>query len=151
MEFDADVTVPTANMSLMLWAYEPLNTIEYSDEDYLITDQRGYSVFLRNISHPFKTFIKLGHEVTHIDHDEYSVTLRASVSDKNNDNTDEIKSENKKMEVRAKYTICTVSLGVLQKNVIKFDPDLTTKKKNSIQSMKMGNYAKVYLQFPYNF
>ena len=38
-----------------------------------------------------------------------------------------------------------------KKNGIKFDPDLSIKKKNSIQSMKMGNYAKVFLQFPYNF
>jgi polyamine oxidase len=151
LEFDSDETIPPSNMSLMLWTYEPMNAIEYIDKDYFITDQRGYNIFLRKIAQPFETSVKLRHKVTHIDHDEYSVMIRATVSDKDNDNTEGRKVGKKNLKVRAKYAICTVSLGVLQNSVIKFNPDLTMKKKNSIRSMKMSNYAKVYLQFPYNF
>ena len=151
LEFDSAENIPPSNMSLMLWSYEPVNYIEYVDEDYLITDQRGYNIFLKIISQPFETFIKLGHKVTEVDHDKQRVVVRARISDKDNDNTNGINTKKKNIEVRAKYAICTVSLGVLQNNVIKFNPDLTMKKKKSIRSMKMGNYAKVYLQFPNNF
>ena len=54
-------------------------------------------------------------------------------------------------QVCAKYVICTVPLGVLQKKAIDFHPPLPTKKLAAIHSFKMGNYAKVYLQFPVNF
>ena len=147
-DFYADVTIPAKNMSLMLWAGEQLDDADYIDEDFFITDQRGYNVFLHEISKNFKDSIKLGHHVTHINHDDSGVDIRVTT----NESTNNIKpSLSKILKIHAKYVILTVPLGVLQKESINFDPPLPGKKIESIRRMKMGNYAKVYLRFPYNF
>ena len=150
-EFDADVTIPASNMSLMLWASEHLEAVEYNSDAFLVTDQRGYNIFLNKISNPYKRFIKLNHIVTLITYDNYGVTVEAKIKDTLNSKAGTATSYSNILRIRAKYVICTVPLGVLQKGTIEFDPPLTNKKIESIQEMKMGNYAKVYLRFPYNF
>ena len=147
-ELYADVTIPAKNMSLMLWAGEQVDAADYVDEDFFIKDQRGYNVFLREISKNFKDSIKLGHYVTHINHDDSGIDIRVTT----NESTNDIKTYlSKRLKIHAKYVILTVPLGVLQKERITFHPTLPSKKLDSIRSMKMGNYAKVYLRFPYNF
>ena len=54
-------------------------------------------------------------------------------------------------KIDADYAICTVSLGVLQNNSIKFDPEFNDLKKKAISRLKMGFYAKIYVTFPKNF
>jgi polyamine oxidase len=48
----------------------------------------------------------------------------------------------------APYAICTFSLGVLQNNVVKFDPVLPQWKREGIEGMQMGTFTKIFLQFP---
>ena len=150
-EFDMSYTIPSANMSLMLWSGEHQDAVEYIDDDFLITDQRGYNIFLNEISHPFQRSIKVRHQVTHISYNNSGVKVIAIVNGVKNAESKSMKQENARIQVRAKYAICTVPLGVLQKGKIAFSPSLTIKKMASINGMKMGNYAKVYLRFPYNF
>ncbi|KAH8716750.1 polyamine oxidase-like protein [Phaeosphaeriaceae sp. PMI808] len=49
--------------------------------------------------------------------------------------------------IQADYAINTVSLGVLQNDVIKFTPDLPDWKQSSIATFTMGTYTKIFFQF----
>ncbi len=48
----------------------------------------------------------------------------------------------------ANYVICTVPLGVLKKNIIKFTPELPKEKRDSIGKLGMGATNKIVLEFP---
>jgi polyamine oxidase len=50
--------------------------------------------------------------------------------------------------IEAEYAICTFSLGVLQQEVVVFDPPFPSWKTTGIYSMQMGTYTKIFLQFP---
>lgn len=49
--------------------------------------------------------------------------------------------------VEAAYAICTFSVGVLQNDVINFEPELPDWKQTAIQKFSMGTYTKIFLQF----
>ena len=51
----------------------------------------------------------------------------------------------------ADAVVVTVSLGVLQKNLIEFVPDLPVEKKEAINNISWGSVNKVIFKFPYNF
>ena len=53
-------------------------------------------------------------------------------------------------KITAKYCICTVSIGVLQAEKIKFYPPLTLQKREAINDLKMGLLIKVPLLFDGN-
>ena len=55
------------------------------------------------------------------------------------------------MIIEAKYAISTIPLGVLQKGDVEFDPPFNQTKLDCIKRFKMGNYEKIYVQFPENF
>ena len=96
------------------------------------------------IARKFQTSIKLSHQVTRIEYDKFGVYIKGIILDANFTNT-------KEFEIRSKLAIITVSLGVLQKEVIEFRPPLTATKMKAIRGMHMGLAAKVFLRFPYNF
>lgn len=50
----------------------------------------------------------------------------------------------------ADFAICTFSLGVLQNEVVGFEPELPDWKIRAIQTMQMGTYTKIFMQFPPN-
>ena len=47
----------------------------------------------------------------------------------------------------ADFAICTFSLGVLQNNVVAFEPHLPSWKRTAIETMEMATYTKIFLQF----
>jgi monoamine oxidase len=49
------------------------------------------------------------------------------------------------------YVVCTVSLGCLKNKTIKFSPELSNSKLESIDKMGMGLLNKIYLEFEDNF
>jgi monoamine oxidase len=51
----------------------------------------------------------------------------------------------------ADAVVVTVSLGVLQKGLIEFIPNLPVEKKEAINNISWGSVNKVILRFPYNF
>ena len=55
------------------------------------------------------------------------------------------------MTIEAQYAISTIPLGVLQKGDVEFDPPFLKQKLDCIKGFKMGNYEKIYVQFPENF
>ena len=50
--------------------------------------------------------------------------------------------------ITADYAICTFSLGVLQNDVLGFDPALPHWKQRAIETFQMGTYTKIFMQFP---
>jgi polyamine oxidase len=50
--------------------------------------------------------------------------------------------------IQADYAISTFSLGVLQNDVVDFDPVLPAWKQAAIEGMQMGTYTKIFFQFP---
>lgn len=53
--------------------------------------------------------------------------------------------------ITADYAINTFSLGVLQHDVVTFDPPLPDWKQKAIATFTMGTYTKIFLQFPTQF
>ena len=146
-EVDLTLALPSSNVSVMLSTLEELlRPVKFNcdEEYYLVTDQRGYNVFTKMMARKFPTSIKLSHQVTRIDYDESGVYVKGIILDANS-------ASKKEFEIRSKFAITTVSLGVLQKEVIEFCPPLTATKMKAIRGMHMGLAAKVFLRFPYNF
>ena len=50
--------------------------------------------------------------------------------------------------IEADYAICTFSLGVLQNEVVSFEPKFPDWKESSIATFTMATYTKIFLQFP---
>lgn len=48
---------------------------------------------------------------------------------------------------RAKAVICTVSVGVLQSNVLEFKPPLPERKKKALSKLAMSSYVKYFIRF----
>jgi monoamine oxidase len=70
--------------------------------------------------------IKLSHVVSEIDHSQKKIKIKTN-----------------KGNFTADFCICTISLGCLKKETIKFIPELPEKKKKAIKSLGMGVYVKV--------
>jgi monoamine oxidase len=90
--------------------------------------------------------------------DQFTNHLSKSLDIKLNSPVSKITYSSDKVEVFANdktyiadAVVVTVSLGVLQKNLIEFVPDLPVEKKEAINSISWGNVNKVILKFPYSF
>ena len=107
---------------------------EFVDDDYFISDQRGFASFLDCIAKEIESKIHLGAVVNKISYNDDCVC--ASV-------TSDI--------VCGKYGIVTFSQGVLQEWIksdrSKFIPNLSNRKQDAINTNKMGYYLKIFLQF----
>lgn len=53
--------------------------------------------------------------------------------------------------VEAEYAICTFSVGVLQNDVVDFQPRLPVWKREAIEQFQMGTYTKIFMQFNESF
>ncbi|TDZ47236.1 Polyamine oxidase [Colletotrichum trifolii] len=49
--------------------------------------------------------------------------------------------------IEADHAVCTFSLGVMQHETVNFEPQLPVWKRTAIQSMAMGTYTKIFMQF----
>ncbi|KAL8834954.1 MAG: hypothetical protein Q9170_003531 [Blastenia crenularia] len=109
---------------------------QYSDENNLVFDGRGFNAFIKGEASSFLTLddprLLLNTVVTNISYDNTSVSIE------NEDGSC----------IQAEYAICTFSLGVLQSDTITFEPDLPDWKQLGIETFSMGTYTKIFLQFP---
>ncbi|KAK2773604.1 N1-acetylpolyamine oxidase [Colletotrichum kahawae] len=106
----------------------------WKDENNLVHDARGFATFFKEEAKLFldeRTQLKLKTIVKNITYSSESVTVY------NEDGSC----------ITADYAICTFSLGVLQKEVVSFSPELPRWKRTAIQSMTMGTYTKIFMQF----
>jgi polyamine oxidase len=112
-----------------------LTFYQFSEENNFVVDQRGFSYWLKGVASTFlqpnDTRLLLNTIVSKIDYSSDGVTIT------NEDGSC----------VQADYAICTFSLGVLQNDVVAFEPELPDWKETSIQTFQMGTYTKIFLQF----
>ncbi|KAK7028264.1 amine oxidase [Favolaschia claudopus] len=105
----------------------------FSDSNLLSVDQRGFKHFVQSEARTFLSpdqtlFNATVRTITHLDNGVI-VTLADGTT------------------ISSDYAITTFSLGVLQNDDVLFDPPLPAWKQEAIQSMTMGTYTKIFLQF----
>ncbi|KZF24492.1 putative flavin-containing polyamine oxidase [Xylona heveae TC161] len=109
---------------------------QWSDANNFVVDQRGFNAFIKGEASEFlaknDSRLRLNTIVKDITYSDSGVTIY------NKDGSC----------VDADYAICTFSVGVLQNDVVEFDPPLPDWKKEAIDSFSMGTYTKLFLQFP---
>ncbi|KAG5978972.1 hypothetical protein E4U55_005705 [Claviceps digitariae] len=108
---------------------------QFSDENNLVIDPRGYRHIIEEES---KTFLRpndprllLKTKITNVTYSNDGVTVH------NSDGSC----------VSAAYAICTFSVGVLQNQAVGFDPPLPEWKRTAISKFSMGTYTKLFMQF----
>lgn len=89
----------------------------------------GYAQILNHYANGLD--VRLNHAVTSINYDSDLITVNTTQG-----------------VFTADAVLVTVSLGVLKKGVIAFNPSLPTNKQNAINALEMGVLDKVYLKFP---
>lgn len=99
------------------------------------TDQRGFNTWLKHQASKFLTpndpRLLLNTIVTNITYSNTSVHITTSDGSC----------------IEADYAISTVSLGVLQNDVITFEPELPEWKQSAIANFSFGTYTKLFFQF----
>lgn len=116
---------------------------QYSQENNFVWDHRGFNTIIKGEASTFLNCtadydcsgdprLLLNTIVTNITYSDTGVTVT------NDDGSC----------IEAEYAICTFSLGVLQHEVVSFDPPLPDWKKTSIATFQMGTYTKIFMQFP---
>ncbi|KAG7095101.1 hypothetical protein E1B28_005888 [Marasmius oreades] len=109
----------------------------FSEDNLLSIDQRGFKYFLQAEGDEFLEAqqIRYNSRVKNIAHSDSQV--RVTLDDGQTFSAD--------------YAICTFSLGVLQNDDVRFEPELPDYKLEAISSMTMATYTKIFLQFPKKF
>ncbi|KAF2018576.1 amine oxidase [Aaosphaeria arxii CBS 175.79] len=115
--------------------YDNITYHEYSGEDRFVVDQRGFRAWLVGEADTFLTKqdhrLALNTIVTNISYSDAGVIIR------NKDGSC----------IQADYAICTFSLGVLQREVVAFDPELPDWKLDGINSFEFNTFTKIFYQF----
>ncbi|XP_035687697.1 polyamine oxidase 1-like [Branchiostoma floridae] len=113
---------------------------DFSDEDYFVTDQRGFGHIVDRLSNEFLSpndprlqLNKVVETVNWTDHTEVTFTTTDGSI------------------YRGEYGLMTVSIGVLENEVIDFIPDLPDWKVEEIYQFRMGQHCKIFLKFPHKF
>jgi polyamine oxidase len=121
----------------------------FSPDNQFITDSRGYSTILQDLAQGFlevdddttlnDTRLLLEHRVTKIDtSDNSKVTVYTNATGETNC-------------IEAQQIITTFSVGVLQHrgpNALTFNPPLPSWKNEAIDTMQLGVYTKIFMQWP---
>lgn len=109
--------------------------LQYSEENNFIVDQRGHNFWIKGEAYEFLSEkderLLLNTIVEDITYSESGVVV------KNKDGSC----------IAAEYAVTTFSLGVLQEEVVTFQPALPDWKKVAIDSFLMGTYTKIFFQF----
>lgn len=136
-EFDWEYSY-SPDQSSEEWAIINYNTTfyQFSDENNYVYDQRG-----------FNTIIK-GEASTFLEANDSRLLLNTIVSGVNYTDKSVTITMDDGSCIEAEYAICTFSLGVLQNEVVDFEPAFPDWKMTGIYSMQMGTYTKIFLQFP---
>ncbi|KAH9299336.1 hypothetical protein KI387_031018, partial [Taxus chinensis] len=124
---------------------EPIPTYtEFGASEYLVADERGYDYLLHKLAQQFLSTengrivdsrLKLHKVVREIQYAKKAVR---------------VKTEDGSVYT-GKYAMVSVSLGVLQSDLINFTPPLPRWKMDSFQNCEFRIYTKIFLKFPYKF
>ncbi len=119
-----DYAADASELSLF---YFDTGELSFSGEDVLFPG--GYDQIINNLAKGLD--IRLGERVKTVEYNNEGVNITTSHG-----------------IFKAKYVVCTISLGVLKKGDVKFSPPLPDRKVKAIQNLKMGVLNRVYLLFP---
>ncbi|KAI9140243.1 hypothetical protein BKA69DRAFT_1029651 [Paraphysoderma sedebokerense] len=114
---------------------------DFKDEDYFVTDQRGYQYIPEMLMEEALSLagtrakLLLNTKVTQILYNRDGVEINT------HDGT----------KIVADYAIWTMSLGVLRNNRVEFKPKLPDWKIEAMYSFRMAVYQKIFLTFPQKF
>ncbi|KAL1533996.1 polyamine oxidase1, flavin-containing amine oxidoreductase [Salvia divinorum] len=124
---------------------EPIPTyVDFGDSEFLVADERGYEHLVYEMAESFlstsdgqimDTRLKLNNVVRTMEQSRTGVV---------------VKTEDGNV-YQAKYAILSVSIGVLQSNLISFSPPLPRWKTEAISNIDIMVYTKVFLKFPHRF
>ncbi|KAK0390500.1 hypothetical protein NLU13_0004 [Sarocladium strictum] len=109
---------------------------QFSDQNNFVWDQRGFNTFVIGEA---STFLSSTHDprllldtvVRGVNYSDHGVTVELEDGSC----------------IEADHAICTFSLGVLQNEVVNFQPRLPLWKREAIELFQMGTYTKVFMQF----
>ena len=124
-----------------LYGVVTLNSVDGSD-NYLITDQNGYSSVVQCVAQGIEDKLMLETMVNDISWNNECVC--ANVTDK----------DGQISTLCGKYGVTTFSVGVLKewiKSPSKFNPSLNPNKQEAIGKLTMGYYLKIFIEFPSRF
>ncbi|XP_058077621.1 polyamine oxidase 1 isoform X1 [Magnolia sinica] len=124
---------------------EPIATYtDLGEREFLVADERGYEFLLHKMAESFLSSkdgntvdsrLKLNKVVREVHYSRNGVTLITEDS----------------CVFKAKYVILSVSVGVLQSDLIQFSPCLPKWKTEAISKLDIIVYTKIFLKFPYKF
>ncbi|KAI2631060.1 putative flavin-containing polyamine oxidase [Hypoxylon sp. NC1633] len=116
-----------------------LTFYQFSDENNFVWDQRGFNAWVIGEAHEFlgenDPRLLLETVVTGVAYGPEGVVVQLGVGGC----------------IEAQHAIATFSLGVLQNEVVEFDPPLPRWKREAIEQFQMGTYTKIFLQFEETF
>jgi polyamine oxidase len=138
----------TPEQSSALFSVINYNTTfyQYSSQNNYVYDLRGFNTIIKGEA---STFLKC--KLTRGTYDcsgDPRLLLNTVVTKVAHNNTGVTVTNKDGSCISASYAISTVSLGVLQNEVIAFSPPFPDWKQNAIATFQMGTYTKVFLQFP---
>ncbi|XP_059649135.1 polyamine oxidase 1-like [Cornus florida] len=124
---------------------EPISTyIDFGEREFLVADERGYEYLLYKMAETFlmtsegkilDSRLKLNKVVRELQHSRNGIMLTTEDG----------------CLYEANYVILSVSIGVLQSNLIAFRPPLPRWKTEAIEKCDVMVYTKIFLKFPYKF
>ncbi|KAL3031218.1 hypothetical protein AAZX31_02G017800, partial [Glycine max] len=123
----------------------PISTFTaFGEREFLVADERGFDYLVYKMAEDFlltsegkilDTRLKLNHVVREIEHRGSGVRVITE---------DDCIYE-------ANYVLVSVSIGVLQSNLVAFHPPLPRWKLEAIEKCDVTVYTKIFLKFPYQF
>ncbi|KAK9422892.1 putative Amine oxidase [Seiridium unicorne] len=112
---------------------------QFGDANNFVTDQRGFNAFIIGEANEFlvqnDSRLLLNTVVTGITYSGDGVIVDLDDGGC----------------IEASHAVCTFSLGVLQNDVVNFEPPLPRWKREAIEMFEMGTYTKIFLQFDETF
>ncbi|KAL3611354.1 hypothetical protein D5086_002374 [Populus alba] len=124
---------------------EPISTfVDFGEREFLVADERGYEHLLYKMAENFlftsegkilDSRLKLNKVVRELQHSRNGVVVKTEDG----------------CIYEANYVILSVSIGVLQSDLISFKPPLPRWKTEAIEKCDVMVYTKIFLNFPYKF
>ncbi|XP_050225609.1 polyamine oxidase 1-like [Mercurialis annua] len=115
--------------------------VDHGEDSYFVADPRGFEVLVQYLAKQFLSSLtsdprlKLNKVVRDISYSDSGVTVKTEDGSTYN----------------SKYVIISASLGVLQSDLIQFNPTFPIWKRIAISDFSMTIYTKIFIKFPYKF
>ncbi|KAL5160106.1 Polyamine oxidase 1 [Glycine soja] len=124
---------------------EPISTyVDFGEREYFVADERGYDYLLYKMAEEFlftskgrilDNRLKLNKVVRELQYSKSGVTVKTEDG----------------CVYETNYVILSVSIGVLQSDLLAFNPPLPGWKLQAIDKCDVMVYTKIFLKFPYKF